>query len=79
MRGYWRQNAIAFDQQINTLLGGAADETLSSRAWRSRDHKYWGWTHKFIDKLFFWQPAHCYRAYIQELQRKQLPPDFLKG
>lgn len=31
---YLKQVLIAFDQLINALLGGWADETLSSRAWR---------------------------------------------
>ena len=34
-----KQVAIAFDQLINTLLGGYADETLSARAHRMRVKK----------------------------------------
>ena len=30
------QIAVAFDQLVNTLLGGWADETLSARAWRHK-------------------------------------------
>lgn len=74
---WWEQVAIAFDQQVNTLIpGGYADETLSSRAHRMREkgQKYWGWTADAIDTLFFWQTAHCLQAYKDELARKQLPP-----
>lgn len=74
--GWVKQNLIAFDQQLNALTGGSADETLSSRAWRNRDHKYWGWVHKAIDKLFFWQELHCWQAYMYEVERKHLPKDF---
>lgn len=41
------------------LAGGSFRNTLSGEAWHQRDHKYWGWCHRFIDKLFFWQQDHC--------------------
>lgn len=66
---------IAIDQLINTLVGGRADETLSARAHRMREkkHKWWGWTARAIDMLFFWQDGHCKQAYESELQRAHLP------
>ena len=69
------QIAIAFDQLINALLGGGADETLSARAHRMRakGHKYWGWTAGAIDRLFFWQVDHCLSAYRAEVLRRQYP------
>lgn len=69
------QIAIAIDQLANTLLGGAADETLSARAHRMRvkGHRYWGWTAGFIDALFFWDKRHCLKAYQSERARHQLP------
>lgn len=69
------QVAIAFDQLFNALTGGMADETLSARAHRMRvkQHRWWGWTAKAIDMLFFWQTAHCETAYRAEVQRKDLP------
>lgn len=51
---YWLlQNAIGIDQQINALLGGYADETLSSRAHRMREkgQPYWRWTATGADPL----------------------------
>lgn len=79
MKHYLAQNAIAFDQLINTLIpGGYADETLSSRAHRMREkgQRYWGWTANFIDWLFFWQTEHCKNAWQEEMNRYQLPLAF---
>jgi hypothetical protein len=41
---YFEQNAIAFDQFLNALIGGYADETLNARAHRMRQKRqpYWG-------------------------------------
>ena len=66
--------AIAADQALNALLAGNPDETLSSRAYRAKraGHKYWGWTAKAIDALFFWQPGHCRLAYEFEVARGRL-------
>ncbi len=71
------QILIAFDQLINTILGGMADETISSRAHRNR-FKNWRWRfmRRLIDGLFFWQKDHCHQSYLAELDRKQLPPNF---
>ena len=51
------QILIGIDQLANTIAGGYADETLSSRAHRMRQkgQTYWRWTAEFIDMLFFWQ------------------------
>ena len=75
------QIAIAFDQLINALLDGFADETLSARAHRMRakEHKYWGWTAGAIDFLFFWQDQHCYHSYLAEMQRRQTPDVYRRG
>lgn len=71
---------IANNQTLNVILGGEPDETLSARAHRMRvkGHKYWGWTAGFIDKLFFFQKDHCFKAHQEELLRRQLPKDYLK-
>lgn len=67
------QVLIAFDQLVNALLGGMADETLSSRAYRhSRDGSR-KWPEKVINLLFFWQKAHCKQAYESEVNRIHLP------
>jgi hypothetical protein len=71
------QILIALDQLINTILGGMADETISSRAHR-KQHKSrrWKFMRRIIDWIFFWQKDHCYQSYLAELDRKQLPPNF---
>ena len=70
-----KQVLIAIDQLLNTLLGGWADETLSSRAWRLRNDPVWWWLYEFINVLFFWQHDHCHESYISELLRTQEPPE----
>lgn len=72
---YIRNNAIAFDQQLNTLLGGYLDETLSSRSYRlDKKGKILGKVFRpLIDMIFFWQEKHCFESYMSELNRKQFP------
>lgn len=74
--GYFRGFLIAVDQLLNAMIGGWPDETLSSHAWRSREHRYWWWTHHVIDTLFYWQSQHCYWAYMHEQERRQIAPEF---
>lgn len=75
---YLRDNLIAIDQCLNTLLMGAPDETLSSRAYRAdRDGKVFGqFFRPCIDTIFFWQSRHCFHAYLAEVGRKQLSQNF---
>ncbi|MGX2975641.1 DNA helicase UvrD [Ursidibacter arcticus] len=74
--------AIAFDQFINAILGGAADETLSSRTYRGavlseKPKRKWQVMHRTIETLFFWEKGrHCQMAYESELSRKQYPKAF---
>lgn len=65
---------IAVDQLFNALLGGFADETLSSRAWRQHIAGIRSWPKELIDRIFFWQEDHCRESYVSELQRNHLPP-----
>ena len=72
---YAMQVLIALDQLGNSLLGGFADETFSSRCWRwSRDGGR-DWPRRIIDGLPFWKPGHCLRAYEGERDRLQCPPE----
>lgn len=70
------QILIALDQLINTLIGGFADETLSSRAYRHKKDGSRAWPAWIIDHLFFWQEEHCKASYESELERAQLPVEF---
>lgn len=69
---------IAVDQLLNALLGGGADETLSSRAYRAdRDGKIFGRIFRpVIDTLFFWDHRHCFQAYLAEIHKRQYPRNF---
>lgn len=72
-----KQVLIALDQLLNALLGGFADETLSAKAWRCRNkNKCWKVAKAVFDGLFFWQPGHCYIAYVSERARMQMPPEY---
>ncbi|MFD1806261.1 DNA helicase UvrD [Pasteurella oralis] len=78
----WIYNVvIALDQFINAFLGGGADETLSSRAYRgailqSKPRKRWKIIYRVIEAIFFFEKAHCKTAYESELNRKQYPKAF---
>ncbi|NBI12480.1 DNA helicase UvrD [[Haemophilus] felis] len=71
---------IAIDQLFNALLGGAADETLSSRTYRGailaqKPKKRWRVLYPVINGLFF-DKEHCKTAYESEVNRKQYPQGF---
>lgn len=67
---------IAIDQLVTATLGGYPDETLSSYAWRlEAQGKFFGFTRKLIDSLFWWDPNHCYNAMTSERNRLQVPPE----
>ena len=71
-----QQAAIAFDQFVNALCGGWADETLSARCWRLRQaHAGWRCARMVVDGIFFWQKDHCRAAYVSETLRLHSPPE----
>ena len=74
------QNLLSLDQFCNTLLGGMADETLSSRAYRAEvKGRVFGMIFRpMIDTLFFFDPEHCFNSYVSELNRRHLPREFSK-
>ncbi len=80
MKQYLLNNAIAFDQQVNTLLGGEPDETLSARAYRTEQQgKLFGRLFRpLIDALFFFDKNHCQKAYNAEFRSLQLPKNYQK-
>ena len=83
MRKYGKQLLIAIDQLVNAIIGGWADETLSSRAYRSD----WRTTERIINLLFWWDKQtstigtptvtkyHCELSYLSEMKRLQLSPE----
>ena len=67
---------VAIDQLFNALIGGAADETLSSRTYRGamlakQPRKRWRVLYLVINGLF-----HCKTAYESEVTRRQYPAEF---
>lgn len=70
-----KQVLIAADQLGNALLGGWADETLSSRAWRCRSRQPWKTLQPVIDGLFFFEAEHCRQSFESERLRLQSPPE----
>ena len=72
---YGKNVLIAVDQLANALLAGWPDETLSSRAWRWQIAGKRSWPCRVIDRLFFWEDAHCYQSYVSEREGRQLPPE----
>ncbi|OOF60847.1 DNA helicase UvrD [Rodentibacter caecimuris] len=71
---------IAVDQLCNALVGGAADETFSSRCYRGailadKPKKRWRVLYRVINGLFL-DKNHCKTAYESEISRKQYPQDF---
>ncbi len=78
LKNYLFHNLLAIDQLANTLSGGHADETLSSRSYRAdiKGRLFGKVFRRMIDFLFFFEKNHCYFAYMSEIKRKQLPPEF---
>jgi len=74
MLWYIKNLCISFDQLVNAILGGWADETLSSRAWRCSNFSLrWKLLRISIDAMFFFQPDHCRQSFEWERDRKDLP------
>jgi hypothetical protein len=71
-----KEIAVAFDQLVNAILGGYADETISARCWRLRAIQPYSTLQPIIDGLFFWQQEHCHAAYESERMRAQVPLEY---
>lgn len=73
MMDYILQILIAIDELLNAILGGAADETLSSRAYRMRHKPLWNAFRIALDLIFtiFGHSEHCREAYVYEYIRSR--------
>ena len=72
------QILVGIDQLVNAILGGYADETLSSRCYRNAQ-KYWyaKLGQKILDLIFLpFGREHCKQAYESELNNKHLGEDY---
>ncbi len=78
MKHWLFQLFIALDQLGNALVGGWADETLSSAAYRMHiKGRPWGFLRHVIDlpfRIVFRQQDHCRKAHDDEIARRQSPP-----
>lgn len=72
---WFKQVLVAFDQFLNTLIGGWADETFSARCWRRRGHPVWGALRMVVDAILFFDKNHCEASYNSEVSRLQCPPE----
>ena len=74
---YLFQVGLALTRLGNAILGGLAEESMSSRAWRADgNHKFWGRiTRPGIDALFalFGKYDHCLFSYSEERHKAPLP------
>lgn len=73
---YMKNLLIGVDQLFNCVFNGYADESLSSRAYRSHRDNMVHWPYCLLNFLFFWQDDHCKQSYQSEVDRRQLPPEF---
>jgi len=73
-------NLYSIDQLANTLLGGARDETISSRAGKGKlkGSPFWSVVADVIDVLFLpWETDHCLRSIEwDEGERLDKPSDW---
>lgn len=71
--------AKAADELLNAILGGDHRETLSARSYRLgtlRGVHGWRIAQALIDALFFFQPDHCHRSFLYELDRRGSPREY---
>lgn len=78
VKEYIYQNLISIDQTANTLLGGSADETISSRCHRLNHIKAYRIGEIFVNALFFpfQGKGHCKHAYEKAVRGRYLPYRF---
>ena len=81
---YPQQVLVAVDQLLNALIPpfitlSWSDETLSARTYRAakRGKLVGRYAMPVIDFLFLWQTKeHCRNAYMKEMERRGLPPEY---
>lgn len=80
MKKYFINILIALDQLGTSVVGGYPDETMSSYSYRldQKGKRFGKLFRPVIDwaaRVFFKQENHCMRAYAEEAQRLQFPPE----
>lgn len=75
------QALILIDQAFGLLVStlhkekGWADLCLSANAYRWEQSGVRKFYRVWIDRMFFWQKAHCKDAWIGERERRHIPPE----
>ena len=78
LKEYGYQLFIALDQGLNVVFLGTADETFSSRCYRTRYIPFFNAAQKVVNAVFypFQGPGHCENAYIKEVLGRHLSQRF---
>ena len=78
LKEYGYQLFVASDQFLNVVFLGTADETFSSRCYRTRYIPFFYVAQKVVNVLFypFQGPNHCENAYIKEVLGRHLSQRF---
>ena len=82
MKQYLLNVAIAIDQTLNALRGGAPDETLSAAAWRTeqKGRVLGRFFRPVIDLLFaLFEKDHCRKSYESERNGRHLPEEYVNN
>ena len=75
------QALLLIDQAFGLIVStahkekGWADLCLSANAYRWEKANVRRFYRVWIDRLFFWQDAHCKASYEYEVQHRHLPPE----
>ena len=72
---HFKQILLAFDQLLNTILGGWADESFSARCYRHRYQNGW-YAMMLVVNALFCNHEHCKQAYQSEKKRTQAPVEY---
>jgi hypothetical protein len=69
--GYFNTIFDALSQLINAVAfnSGNANESISGRCWRQREHWFFGRLLVVIDSVFWIDNGHCERAHWSDVSR----------
>lgn len=56
----------AFSQLLNSIIGGNPNESVSGRAYRTRETQPWKSVYNAINAIVFWQEDHCKQAFMTD-------------
>ncbi|MFT5766729.1 MAG: hypothetical protein ACI9DH_000548 [Halioglobus sp.] len=75
MKKYFITVGDALSQLLNVVVffGGNANESLSGRCWRQREHWLYGMLRYPINAVasLFGETSHCKQSYLNDIERAQ--------